>query len=86
MNDNRLIKLVIESYSGFFSKPHFEDKLVLTKTGVNYKKEFSGPFRFNEDGEPQQLENIQWSYKTKNEFKWFENLQMDLELLKQEEQ
>ena len=33
-----------------------------------------------------QLENIQWSYKTKNEFKWFENLQMDLELLKQEEQ
>ena len=86
MDETRLKKLVIESYSGYFARPHYEDKLVLTRDSVTYKKEYSGPFRFNEDGEPQQLENIQWSYKTKNGFRWFENLEMDLRLLEQEEQ
>ena len=86
MSESVLKKVVIESYSGFFSRPHYEDKFVITNNSVNYKKEYSGPFRFNEDGSPQQFENIQWSYKTKNEFKWFESLRMDLELLEQEEQ
>lgn len=86
MDDNRLIKLVIKSYSGFFERPQYEDKLILTNNSVNYEKEYSDSFGFGENSGPQQFENTQRSYKTKNGFKWFKNLELNLDLLEQEEQ
>ena len=58
-------EIVIESYSGFFSHPQYEDVLKITPNSISYDKKIQNPdtdliiFR----GEEQ---NAKWSYKTTN--------------------
>ncbi len=55
-------EVTVESYSGYFERPGFEDKLKISKNWISYKKEYRfGPFELDEEHK-----NQKWDFKTSN--------------------
>ena len=84
MLDIELKKIEFRQYTGYFQRPAYEETLVITRNSVTYKKEFTGPFNFDENNNPINLD-VKWTYKSSRDFEWFDTIIPDIFLIKKDE-